>query len=248
MIGGLLDHAERQLGRSLRAAHVATLVRNQCDRVIGYHFAPSDHGSKNGEDWLIEHLAPDTFVDVGANVGDWTAAVLERVPNAQGALIEPGAAAVARLHDRFADRVRIIAAAAGDAEGELRFYEQANAGEHSSLLPGVVSGGVERRVPIVTVDSLDLERIDLLKIDVEGFDARVLRGATRMLSEHRIGAVQFEYNHPWIAAGDTLAGAVAFLAAAGYDTFALRPGWLERFDLGRWGEFFCYSNFVALPR
>lgn len=247
MIGGMLDRTQRRLGRSPKAARAAALLRNQCDRVIGYHFAPSNHGKQNGEEWLINHLQPATFVDVGANVGEWTAAVLARVPDAQGILVEPGCAAVTTLRQRFGERVRIIAAATGDASGELTFYEEPGAGEHSSALDGIVAGAIERRVPVVTLDSLGLDRVDLLKIDTEGFDARVLRGSRRMLSEHRIGAVQFEYNHPWIVAGDTLAGSVGLLCEAGYETFALRPTGLERFDARRWGEFFSYSNFVALP-
>lgn len=89
-----------------------------------------------------------------------------------------------------------------------------------------------------------LGQIDLLKIDVEGFDGRVIRGAERLLRERRIRVLQFEYNLPWAAVGDTLAGTVSTLRTHGYETSVLQPTGLAELD-PCWGEFFNYSNFVA---
>jgi hypothetical protein len=45
-----------------------------------------------------------------------------------------------------------------------------------------------------------IEHVDLLKIDTEGNDFRVLQGAIGSLRAGTIGVVQFEYNHRWIHA------------------------------------------------
>jgi FkbM family methyltransferase len=248
----MLNRTQRRLGRSPRATRAAVLLRNQCNRVIRYHLTPSDDPTENGEMWLLDAIAPRvrTFVDVGANVGEWTAALLDRAPAASGVLIEAGPTAAERLRMRFGDRVQIVVAAAGDEEGVATFWEELGAGERSSALPGFSGKAMERSVPMTTIDAVardhDLDRIDLLKIDVEGFDARVIRGASGLLEEQRIDALQFEYNRPWATAGDTLLGTIRGLDELSYRTFVLTSRGLKNIDPG-WGEFFDYANLVALP-
>jgi hypothetical protein len=146
--------------------------------------------------------------------------------------------------------VEVIDAAASADEAGAILYEQPDAGELSSSIPGW-SGTLEgRAVPSVTVDGLlaraNWPTIDFLKIDTEGADAIVLAGAARALQAQRIGIVQFEYNRPWRKAGHTLAGVTAMLHSVGYEVFVLRPGRLERYDYAAFGEFFSYANFVAV--
>ena len=126
------------------------------------------------------------------------------------------------------------------------------AGVTSSVVAGFsAKGAVARRVEVVALDDemerRGVERIDLLKIDAEGYDAFVIEGARRLLARRAIGVLQFEYNAPWLAAGRTLAGAIRLLEAAGYRTFLLRRRGLVRFDVARHGEFASYANFVAVP-
>jgi hypothetical protein len=47
-------------------------------------------------------------------------------------------------------------------------------------------------------ERLGLERVDLIKIDVEGHEPKVLAGAQRLLRERRIGAVLCEFNEIWL--------------------------------------------------
>jgi FkbM family methyltransferase len=252
-LGPILNRTQRRLGRSPKATRAAVLLRNQCNRVIRYHVTPSDDPAKNGEMWLLDTIAPGVgvFVDVGANVGDWTAALLERAPSARGVLVEAGPEAAERLRTRFGNRVQVISAAAGDEEGVATFWEELGAGERSSVLPGFSGEAVERSVPMTTIDALatdhGLDQIDLLKIDVEGFDARVIRGASGLLKERRIEALQFEYNRPWATAGDTLLGTIRELEELSYQTFLLTSHGLKNIDPD-WGEFFDYANLVALPQ
>jgi hypothetical protein len=76
----------------------------------------------------------------------------------------------------------------------------------------------------VSVQTLDLEmarlgigQVDLLKIDVEGYEVRVLAGARRLLSERRIKAVLCEFNEEWLTkAGTSCAQLEDLLIAAGF--------------------------------
>jgi FkbM family methyltransferase len=262
----LVDRAYRGLNRlafaaarSGRLVHGAAFVGRQCDRFIGYHVAPfnTDPG-RNGERWLLTRVAPHLrrFIDVGANVGDWSAAALELAPSARGIAVEPGEEAVARLRARLPD-LEIVTAAAGARSGRSLFFEQSGAGELSSMVRGnCLNGGVSgayRDVEVVTIDQL-LERygwdsVDFVKIDAEGYDAYVLRGAEQALAKQQLAVVQFEYNQPWAQAGSSLGGVLAQLSDAGYVTGALGPEGSRRYDYGRLGEFYRYSNFVAVsPR
>jgi FkbM family methyltransferase len=249
----LANRLVRRVSGSDRAVRAAVLVRNQCQMLIGYHFAASADSTANGEQWLLGRIAGrvETFIDVGANVGAWSESMLARNPGARGIAVEPGAAALARLRDRLGGRLEIVEAACADVEGEGGFLELAGASELSSLAPGPGHGnGATRTVPVTTVDSLmasaGIEDLDFLKIDAEGFDGRVLAGASRAIGDRRIAIVQFEYNRPWAQAGSTLGHELDRLADAGYRTHALRPSSLAEVEYDRFGEFFSYSNFVAI--
>jgi FkbM family methyltransferase len=241
------------LGSSPRAVTIAALLRNQCNLVIGYHLAASASPSANGEEWLIARVGPRVkrFIDVGANVGAWSALMSSANPGAEGVAVEPGAEALAALRARLAGRVEIVDAAVGDRTGVMSLFEQPDASEHSSLVwQPEGQAGTERRVDVTTVDALmsrlQWPQVDLLKIDTEGFDGRVLDGAAGALAERRLGIIQFEYNAQWALAGSTLAFVVRQLDSYGYRVFALRAQSLAEFDCAALGEFFRYSNFVAV--
>jgi FkbM family methyltransferase len=230
-------------------------VRNQCNRVIRYHLAGGHRQEESGEAWLVTAIAPGvtTFVDVGANLGDWTAVIREHAPDARGLLFEPSEAALDGLRDRFGHDpgIEIVDAAVGAEPGEARFFEEPGAGEASSLVPGhAAPDATLRTVRIATLDDelaqRDLGQVDLLKIDAEGYDFEVLRGARGSLRERRFGVIQFEYNGPWARAGGTLAGAIGLLESCGYEVYLLRDSGLTRVDHEFYGEFFGYTNFVAL--
>ena len=75
----LQNSLHRLLGRSGTAAKIAALIRNQANCVIAYHLGESPHSEENGEFSLVNHLAPhiSSFIDVGANIGDWSDYVLK---------------------------------------------------------------------------------------------------------------------------------------------------------------------------
>jgi len=116
--------------------------RNQCDLLIGYHLAPSNRSELNGEHWLLDAVAPsvERCMDVGANVGDSTAALLARNPTARGIAVEPGVEALRRLGARVSESVTVVAAAAGSKEGMTSFDGGGAVIDHRRL-------GSRRRTP-----------------------------------------------------------------------------------------------------
>jgi FkbM family methyltransferase len=207
----------------------------------------------NGEARLVAAWAPSSrvCVDVGANKGEWTDRVLESNPDARMYLFEPSPTAFDVLVEKFSARegVRIFAQALGDRPGRRTFFAELSAGETSSLLPGVARPDAhETEVDLVRLEDAmagqPIRDIDFLKIDCEGFDLKVLRGARELLEQRRIGVLQFEYNDYWRVAGARLADAYELLEGAGYRVFLLRGRGLLR--LRDPADFYHYSNFVAV--
>ena len=129
------------------------------------------------------------FVDVGANVGTYTIWAAEL--GAEVIALEPAADTFRLLEENIAlngYRVTAVRAAAGDHCGSARFTAGLDAG--NSLAP---DGPVVTE--LITVDSvIGDRRVAGMKVDVEGFELDVLRGAASALAGRRIGLIQIEWN------------------------------------------------------
>jgi FkbM family methyltransferase len=245
------------LARSERAGRVAVHVRRAATLQIRHRLVGSMEADKNGELWFISVIAPrvETAFDVGANIGSWAEAVLRSCPRLHSlSCFEPSEVAAVKMEAVIGNdpRVRIVRAAVSDAAGIMPFHEQPDASQTSSLVAGVDRTALKRLVQVVTIDQemarLSLGHLDLLKIDVEGYDLHALRGAQAALRRQAISFVQFEYNQPWMYAGSTLQAAARLLHECDYELFLLNGSGLCRCDIARLGELFAYLNFVAVPR
>ena len=173
-------------------------------------------------DFLRAHVPRGgAFVDVGANVGTYALALAQHVGESGRVIaIEPHPITHARLaFNRTASnyqQVHLVAAAAGTADGELMIEtDGGNLGASH-----IVSGEPERNAIKVRAFRLQrilgdagLARIDALKIDVEGYEDRVLTGffkeAPRSLWPR---AVVIEH----LEQGQWLADCIADMRARGY--------------------------------
>ena len=237
--------------RSQLAVRAASLVRNQLDAIIRYHFSDSFYHADLMDDRLLGVLGPSvsSFIDVGANVGRWSSALLKHAPTARGVLLEPGSVSEeAKRAVAGFPAVTVVVAAAGEREGIARFFESSGASEGSTVVEGVqLNDSIERSVPMVTIDSelsrLGWDGVDLLKVDAEGFDLDVLRGAGRAIQRRSIRWIQFEYNAHWRVRGSTLLAAARLLE--GYELYVILPDGLHRANVVRYGDYFAYSNYLA---
>jgi len=175
-------------------------------------------------------LAPGaTFVDVGANKGDFALLAARLVGDAGRVLAfepEPGNCHwIERSLELNGTRnVRLFPLALSDEDGEALLRLSRQSGAHTLLpgLPGRTEG--ELRVRTRTLDGLLAElgspRIDMLKLDVEGAELRVLRGAARTL-ESNPGLVLLLDLHP--ALGVDVAEVAQFLRERGFRLRRLEP-------------------------
>lgn len=123
-----------------------------------------------------------TVVDAGANIG-WFAVLLSRIVGPSGRVLacEPMGDAFAVM----AEHVRLNGCANVDAR---RIALDREDGEHDVLFNfswEADHGGVEQRSETITcrrLDSMGIGRVDFLKIDTDGFEARLIEGARETLS------------------------------------------------------------------
>lgn len=144
-------------------------------------------------------VSPATIVDVGANVGQFAVAASELLPAAELHSIEPDPDTAARLrgHLPAAAAARVVVSAVGERDGTVEFQVNSDS-QVSSVLPlgedrkaSFPGSRVQRTmtVPLTTLDALFADRglagPILLKIDVQGYEDRVIAGAARFLPQVR---------------------------------------------------------------
>jgi FkbM family methyltransferase len=162
------------------------------------------------------------LVDVGAYRGDFTAAALTTFPGSTAMLFEPGPSKAHALRERFrvASGVRVFEMALSDESGQTLLYERTDSAT-DSLLPYV--GEPPDRVRPVRVERLDaiLEEeggpsLDLLKIDAQGGDLRVLKGASKTLARSRPALLVEAIFAPLYEGQASFEEILAFVSSVGY--------------------------------
>jgi FkbM family methyltransferase len=138
-----------------------------------------------------------TIVDVGANIGIYTR-FFSRLAGLSGRVhaFEPAPSNYKRLQENAEQlaNVSLNHAAVGDRSGTIRLFvsDELNV-DHRTFDSGDGRKGVD--VPVVSLDDYFTagQRVDLIKIDVQGFELSVLQGAKRVLTENRDITVLMEF-------------------------------------------------------
>jgi len=164
------------------------------------------------------------FIDVGANNGYYSLLASKLVGN-DGLVyaVEPDPNNFKKLKDNIklnkSKNIIPLQIAASDYSGwaNLNISEIEN-GLNSFV--NIPSSKVKIKVKVEKLDNL-IKKADIIKIDVEGYEKKVLLGARKLLNES-IQRVIFEYNHSLIYYGDRdYNGAIDILRSNGFKLFQI---------------------------
>lgn len=169
------------------------------DRVLSTHLLGEEIWEPSETAAFLAHVREGMCVlDVGANIGYYTLLAARAVgPSGRVYAFEPEPRNFALLLKNVAENgfgnVRPLRAAVSDAPGRVRLHlDDANFGAHSFDAASVrTSSGRSVEVDAVTLDSFAddaaaFEAGVLVKVDVQGAEARVVAGARRLLALPRV--------------------------------------------------------------
>ncbi|WP_394729441.1 FkbM family methyltransferase [Altererythrobacter sp. GH1-8] len=154
---------------------------------------------------LVASLLPkinSTIVDVGANVGAFT--MLASSTGSAGRIIafEPAHRYCQAFHANMVSNgvrgVSLVQAAVSDTPGIANFREDPALPLHGKFDAGILySSDIVSVVSTVRLDetlqTFGIAEVDLLKVDVEGAEPSVIRGARALLEHRKIGAIYLEF-------------------------------------------------------
>ena len=183
----------------------------------------------------------DTVIDIGANIGLWLLSVVGRAgPTADIHAFEPVPANFDRLTSNLdlnrLKGVKCCRLALSDHCGTTTFYAASNGNSGGAALTR--RSGIDQ--PITTnLETLDnycaeqnIERVDFIKIDVEGGELLVFQGGKKLLSSEEAPILFFEVSKPLSASFDSSPLRVkSLLNSYGYQFFRYNGKNLERVEV-----------------
>lgn len=193
--------------------------------------------------WLKAQVKPDwVFFDVGANFGYYSmlASAASR-GRARVYAFEPLASNCALIERNKSlngfERVEVFKTALSDQEGETGFFVPPASCSGVGHIIGGEGGPSDGHVETVQTTTLDnfvarhgLDRLDFLKIDVEGAETRVLRGGREALSRFRPTIMIEFFPEGLRILGTSADELLALIHQLGYDTFSIGASRLKPFE------------------
>lgn len=217
----------------------------------------------SGELFFIEKKLPEILTntpiifDVGANRGNYSRNIKKRFPNSKIYCFEPNPYIFEKINENKENNLLAFNIGMSSKEGEQKMFlskDDIN-GELSSLNEDVIKVIHQQKntnsvnIKTTTIDKFckdkQINNIDLLKIDTEGHELEILKGASAMIAQKRIRVIQFEFNEMNIISRTFLRDFYDLLKE--YDFYRLSEK--ELIDIRKYktiNEIFRFQNIVAI--
>lgn len=205
-----------------------------------------------------KRLNAGVIMDIGANAGNYSLMLRENNIQLPIYAFEPHPASFNKLQE-VAEKYGFTAVPKGAGETSTQAaiydYKGDNGSEHATMYKDVIEhlhkGNAEEISIVLTtidefVDHHDIKKIALLKIDTEGHELSVLKGAMTTIAKGLVDVIQIEFNEMNIISRTFFKDIVDILP--GYEFYRLLPDGLKA--LGAYNttshEIFAFQNVVAL--
>jgi FkbM family methyltransferase len=223
----------------------------------GKGFGSGDVAQEAG--WAHDLLGspPRLAMDIGGNVGHYTAELRRRTHDVEIHVFEPSATNVARLAARFsADKgITIVPSALSNLSGEATLFSNAPGSPLGSLTQRKLDHlgiGFEVKETVSTLrfedywrDQLGKRPLDIVKLDVEGHELAVLEGFGSAIKHVKV--LQFEFGGCNIDTRTYFRDFWSYFSERSFDLYRITPLGYEYIPQYReTDEFFSLSNFLAV--
>ncbi len=219
----------------------------------------------SGELFFVQYVKSNfslnTIFDVGANKGDYSSNFEDL--NCDTYCFEPHPKTFHELNNRFSrnQRIRTFNLGLSDSCSEtLIFDHKLNDGScHASMFEEVITGihGVESKSTEIKLSTIDeevkkhkIERINLLKIDTEGNELNVLKGAEKSIKQGIIDVIQIEFNEMNVVSKSFLKDFILILHD--YNFYRLLPNAFLEINYSKHSaiqyELFAFQNIIAIKK
>jgi FkbM family methyltransferase len=232
----------------------------------GLNISVSHLPNVNGEEKFIKRflaLQPEAELvvfDVGANVGKYAQCILDNKRNNIALFcFEPSRATFEQAQSNLAayENVNLYNFGFSDAEASVPLFSNGVGSELASVYPrelthhNIALNQIEH-IELKTLDEFcenkNITHIDLLKLDVEGHELSVLRGAKNMLSQRGADFIQFEFGGANIDSRTFFRDFFLLLNPNYLICRLVNNGLTPIDDYSESFEIFIYTNFVAISR
>lgn len=238
---GVLNKIGKQAAPVLASVVNTRPVRNAARLAGIYLDIVQGKGSGTGWDMPGEVSAAITFLkgvaapvimDVGANRGEWTKGIYQALGAGRYFAYEPQSACQESLRSLHVPGITIVQTCLSDEPGEMDLHSDCPGSGLASLYERaetyLASPTRVERVKVTTVDeelaTRKIDRVDFMKIDVEGTELQVLRGAKAALDSGAIRALAFEFGSANIYSRVFFRDFWYLLSARGYKLWRIVPG------------------------
>lgn len=166
----------------------------------------------SGEKYFIEEILPKyvdknpILIDVGGNIGRFSIMLIEKFPNSKLHIFEPHPLNFKKLIDcNLPENACINNMALGKKEGSFEIFDyfEGDGSEHASIYKEVIEDihgkkSISHEIKMTTLDRYihdrNIDKVDFLKVDVEGEELNVFRGSLESINKTLIKVIQFEFN------------------------------------------------------
>ena len=217
----------RRLEPGLMKTKLAKLANRMYDHAPTLHRATYNlykRWSDRAERRLLRQLITPgmTVLDIGANIGIYTEFLAKLVgPSGRVVAFKPEQRNVGRLRcaAQKYKQVEVVNAAVSDHSGTLKLYvaDDLNV-DHRTYAPRETRRSID--VAAVTLDDFvgERDRVDVIKMDIQGAELAALRGARRLLASDEAPVILFEYwPYGLRSAGENPQALLSELASFGYE-------------------------------
>jgi FkbM family methyltransferase len=261
----VLDSVARVAGRFFARNYQNKILRRTLDLTRSFYMSANNSDfdmDRNGEIWLLKKISTiglKIIFDVGANKGDYIQALLKYFSNSQIHAFEILPHNFHYLvNSKFPDNVIRNGFGLSDHEGDIEIWYNSDliCDNMATSYPNLKIAGheiyyntsakckVKRGLNYLT--EKNIKKVDLLKIDVEGHELKVIKGFGVAIQNIRL--IQFEFGIFNFVSHDLLSDFFEFLESNDFIIGKLYPKSIFFFKYDFSKESFGVGNYVAINR